>query len=449
MIWHMKNGIFNRQSLLELSLLAIFGAGLFISHFIVDNNNRVLTSPGIHLAGSGLTVHLPEQHGWRGVKEWQFEKDNTFVLPAVLMGRSEAIVEVSWNYILTSTAKSSRQALEQLVSKKEGDLQNVQQTAGSCPMEYVRLFTSDYGRQQYTAAVLLDFGRVLTLQVVSKMDPVLAQDVFLTLTDGLEYQKPDEITRGVELLKNVRTLGMDLFAADPSRYYLIRDPSGNVLGHETIEVRFSAEQPLQINKTTSLPTGAVVQREHQFKSSKPFETFVWECQIADPVKSPDTLRLTFKEDGVLLAENAAGHTQTLYPGPAMAGEILLDWLVRYFLETQQQQSMVDILYFDGTLIPSQLSSIPPAEALGKTQEMAFAVRVEMLNGWLTEFYFDANKKPLGKITRESARRILLWDPVESKEIEKYIKKPPVRKGPVARREAKKENMILCLARETL
>jgi hypothetical protein len=449
MIWRMKNGIFNRESLLELSLLAIFGTGLFISKLIVDKGGRVLMGPGISLAGSGLTVHLPEQYGWRGVKQWQFEKDNSFVLPAVLMGRSDAIIEVSWKYHLTSTAKSSRQALEQLVSKTEGDLQNVRQTAGSFPMEYVQLSDSDYGQQQYIAAALLDFDRVLTLQVVSKMDPALAQDVFLTLTDVLEYQKPDEITRGVELLKKARTFGMDLFAADPSRYYLIRDPSGNVLGYEIIEVRFSAQQPLQINKTTSLPTGVVVQREHQFKSSKPFETFVWECQSADPVKSPGTLRLTFKEDGVLLAENAAGHTQTLYPGPAMAGEILLDWLVRYFLETQQQQSMVDILYFDGTLIPSQLSSIPPAEALGKTQEMAFAVRVEMLNGWLTEFYFDANKKPLGKITRESARRILLWDPVESKEIEKYIKKPPVRKGPVARREAKKENRVLCFTRETL
>jgi hypothetical protein len=444
----MRNGIFSRQSILELSLLAVFAAGLFSAKLIVDFRGRILLGPGIQLAGSGLTVFLPTQHGWRGLKQWQYERDNTFVLPASLMGRSSPIVDVSWKYILASTVGGSRQVLEELASETDGKLLDIQSTTGSCPMEYGPLSAPQYGDQHYIGAAVLDFGRVLVLQVKGQAgDPFLVQEVFLALARSLEYKKPDELTKGVELLTKARNFGTELFPSEPSTNFLIRDASGNVRGYETVQVQIDPKQQLQITRTTSLTTGVAGQREHRFESFRPFEMFDWRCQNNNHSRPPGSYHLELKEDKMLTIEDTAGQTRAFQPGPVMTGEILLDWLVRYFLETEQQKTVVDILYFDGLIIPAQIFSIPPAEAMGKTEEMAFAVRIESLGGSATEFYFGADKKLLGKITMDPSRKILLWEPVEANEIKKYFDMPPSRKGPTAKSRTEKENEFLCLMKE--
>ena len=160
-----------------------------------------------------------------------------------------------------------------------------------------------------------------------------------------------------------------------------------------------------------------------------------------------TFCLEFKDNGIMIIEDTAGHTRSVRPGPVIAGEILLDWLVRYFLETEEQKIAVDILYFDGQIIPTQIFLLPPAEAMGKTEELAFAVRAESPTGLAWEFYFDADKKLIGKISLEIPRKILLWDSVEAGEIEKYFKTQPARKGPTAKRDTEKENRLFDIIKE--
>jgi hypothetical protein len=444
MIWHMKTVIFNRQSILEVALLAVFAMGLFVSKIIVDYTNRIILGPEIPLAGSGVTVYLPAQNNWRGLKQWQYERDNSFVLPARLMSRSTPIVDVLWKYILTSAHQNSRQALEELASEAGGTLSGTQSTRGDCPMEYVMIPVSP-DEAQVIGVVMLDFGRVLVLQVKGYINsPFSIENVFLTLARSLKYNKPDELTRGVEFMEKARTLGIDLFLSDPSRQYLIRDVSGNIGGYETIHTEIESQHRLHIARLTSLPTGVVQQREHQFESAHPLEIFNWVCRNSANTRPLGTFCLELKENGILIIEDTAGKTQTVQAGPAVAGEILLDWLVRYFLEIEQQKITVDLLYFDGQIIPTQIFLLPPAQALGKTENLAFAVRAESAAGSTWEFYFDADKKLLGKITLEVPRRILLWDSVESDEIEKYLKIPTAAKGPTAKRDVKKEIPFLAL-----
>jgi hypothetical protein len=449
MIWRMKNGIFNRQSILEVTLLALFAMGLFVSKIIVDYRNRIILGPGIQLASSGITVHLPIQNDWRGLKQWQYERDNTFVLPACLMGKTNPVVDVLWKYILTSASQNSRQLLKELVSEAGGVISDTQSTTGDCPMEYAEILTSQ-NEEQYIGVVMLDFGRVLVLQVKGQTNgPFLIKNIFLTLANSLKYSKPDELTRGVEFLEKARSFGTALFSSDLSKQYFIRDVSGNIAGYETTHTQVDSQQRLHITRLTSLASGVVRQREHQFESTSPLEKFCWRCQNSANTRSLGAFSLELNENGRLIIEDTAGKTQTIQPGPAIAGEILLDWLVRYFLETEQQKIAVDILYFDGQVIPTQIFLLPPAQALGKTEELAFTVRAETLSGSAWEFYFDADKKLLGKITLEVPRKILLWDSVEANEIEKYIKLPPARKGPMVKKEIKKENTMLVITKGKL
>ena len=206
MIWRMRSGLFNRQSFLELSLLAVFAAGLLIAKLVVDSRSRILLGPGIQLIGSGLTVHLPVQRGWQGLTQWQYERDNSFVLPARLASRLSPVMDVYWMYKLNTTAHNSRQVLEELASEAGGKLQDVQDIADAWPMKYGRLSTLQDGNERYIGTVPLDFGRVLVLQVQSGAgDPALAKEVFLTLARSIRYETPAELARGVELLQKARS----------------------------------------------------------------------------------------------------------------------------------------------------------------------------------------------------------------------------------------------------
>lgn len=447
MICHMKTGIFNRQSILEVTLLALFALGIFVSKIIVDYKSRIILGPEIQLAGSGLIVHLPSQNDWRGLNQWQYERDNTFVLPACLASRTIPVIDVLWKYILTSASQNSRQILEELILEAGSVLSKTQSTKGDCPMEYV-VFPVSPTETQAIGAVKLDFGRILVLQVKGQINsPFPIENVFLDLARSLKYNKPDELTRGVEFLEKARIFGTDLFLSDPSRQYLIHDVSGNIGGYETIQTQIDSQQRLHIARLTSLPTGAVEQREHQFESAKPLELFNWVCRNSANTRLLGTFCLEFKENRVLIIEDTAGKRQTVQPGPAIAGEILLDWLVRYFLETEQRKIAVDLLYFDGQIIPTQIFLLPPAQALGKTENLAFAVRAESLAGSAWEFYFDGDKQLLGKITLEAPRKILLWDCVGTDEIEKHLKIPAANKGPTAKKEMEKDNMIFGIMKE--
>ena len=439
----MRSGLFNRQSFLELSLLAVFAAGLLIARLVVDSRSRILLGPGIQLIGSGLTVHLPVQRGWQGLTQWQYERDNSFVLPARLASRLSPVMDVYWMYKLNTTAHNSRQMLEELASEAGRKLQDVQDIADAWPMKYGRLSTLQDGNERYIGTVPLDFGRVLVLQVQSGAgDPALAKEVFLTLARSVRYETPAELARGVELLQKARRFETKkFFSSLQPRTFLIRDAAGSVRGYETVQVEIDSQGRLRIDKTTVFNTAALRRKEHLFESSRPFETFDWRCQDGEISEPSGGCRLQLKEGGVLTREDSPGQTRVAPSGPATVSEILLDSLVRYFLETEQQKTVVDILYADGLIIPAQMSSIPLALALAKGGEMAFAVRADSLNGATTEFYFTADKKPLGKVTVESRRGILLWEPAELKEIEKHFNTQAVRKGATAKNGNEKKSCL--------
>lgn len=439
----MQKARLSRQSFLEIALLATVVAGIFFAKLIVDSKGRILLTPGITLSGSGLTVHLPLQNNWRTLKEWQYERDNSFVLPAKLVERSIPIMDVYWKYDLNTTAADSRQALEETVSRAGGRLYDTARTTVSCPMEYGRVIMPQNRIELYVGAARLDFGRVLILQVQSSPeDTSSAKAIFLTLANSVRYEKPAELTRGEELLQKLRQFETSVLFADiPRQNLLARDAGGGARGYETAQFTVDTRGRVQIDKTMAFRTSAVIRRkENLFESAHPFETFDWRCQ-SDSVSSPSGIfSLRLKDDGVLTIEDPAGRTQTCRPGPVIVSQMLMDVFVRFFLEAEQQKTVLDVLYDDGRIIPAQISSIPLEQAKAKAQEMAFAVRVESLNGATTEFYFDADKKSLGKLTLEVNRQTLLWELTDQKDIEKYFHTPSARKGPMA--ETKTENRVL-------
>lgn len=424
----MQKGLFNKRSFSELALLAIFAAGLFFAHFVVQGRAQIRLGQGYELAGSGVSVHWPAEPGWQGLTQWQLEQKNCIVLPA---RSTRPVVEVQWIYCLSTGAASSEALLDQLGTEFGGTIIDKAASSGSMPMQTGRLISAKARGDCYLGAVVLDFGRTLTLRVQSEEDMFYARDVFMALAESVEYNKPAALSAGIDLLEEARHYGAEkIFSSKESQGFLIVDAAGGVRGYESMQTKQDSDGKLRIDKTVVINTAAVQRKDYTFDSAEPFREFHWQNHYSSSAGQGSVFQLHLK-DGQLTVQDPTAQIQTFLPSPVTVSEILLDDLVRFFVDHLQQAVVLDILGSEGRIIPSQIQSIPPTQALGAPGGTAYAVRIESLGVATMEFYFDADKKLLGKTAAAGRGGVLLWKPATPQEIEKYFDTRPVRKGPVA------------------
>jgi hypothetical protein len=424
----MQKELFNKRSFSELALLAIFAAGLFFANFVVRARSQIRLGQGYELVGSGVSVHWPAEQGWQGLTQWQLEQKNCIVLPA---RSTHPVVEVQWIYCLSTTAATSEALLDQMGAEFEGTIIDKAVSSGATPMQIGRLVSTKTRGDCYLGAVALDFGRTLTLRVQSEDDLFYARDVFMALAESVEYNKPAALSAGIDLLEEVRRYDTKkFFSGEEKQNFLIVDAAGSVRGYDRMQTKQGADGKLHIEKTVVINTAAVQRKDYTFDSADPFCEFHWQNHYSNSAGQGSVFQIHLKDE-LLTIQDPTAQVQTFLPSPVTVCEILLDDLIRFFINDSQQTVVLDILSSEGRIIPSQIQPIPPTQALRAPNDTAYAVRIESPSVVATEFYFDANKKLLGKITAASRGGVLLWKPATPQEIEKYFDTKPVRKGPVA------------------
>lgn len=425
----MQKGLFNTRSFSELALLAIFAAGLFFANLVVKTRSQIRLGQGYELVGSGVSVHWPAEVGWQGLTQWQLEQKNCIVLPA---RSSQPVVEVQWVYCLSTTAASSEALLDQLGMEFDGTVTDKAVSSGSTPMQIGRLVSDKNRGDCYLGAVVLDFGRTLTLRVQAMDDLFYARDVFMALAGSIEYKKPEALAAGIDLLEEARRYGLEqVFSGEKRGSLLILDAAGSVRGYESTQTKHDSNGKLHIDKTIVIHTATVRRRDYTFDSADPFCGFQWKNSYSNSAGQTSVFQFYLK-DGQLTIQDPMAQVLTFLPSPAMACEILLDDLIRFFIGRKQKTIVLDLLSSEGRIIPSQIRSIPPTQAFNSPSGTVYAVRVESPGTATMDFYFDANKKLLGKTIAAGKGGGLLWRPATTKEIEKYFDTQPVPKGPVAK-----------------
>lgn len=427
MIGVMSKGLFNKHSFSELALLAIFAVGLFSANLIVKQRSFIRVGPPMILPGAGVTVHLPAEPGWQGLTEWQYEMNNCFVIVA---RRNRPVIEVQWRYCLTAPAKSNREILDLIAKQSNGQLQDITTLSVPCPMQFAHLVSPKAEEDRFVGVAMLDFGRVLILEVRAAEDVFYGRDVFITLAQTLEYKLPSELTAGIELLENAQRFGADkFFPSEEGQTLLVRDAARSIRGYERTQIKQDSEGNLRIDKTTVVNTAAIRRKEQTFESANPFRGFRWQNRYSGLSGQGSVFQLELS-NGMLTVREPAGQSRTLEPGPSAVSEMLLDGLIPFFLDSGQPKIVLDIISPEGRITPAIIEAISTSDSTAKADELAHAVRVNLIQGGKMEFYYAADKKLLGKLTTAGRGGALLWEPSTRQEIDKYFDTRPQRSGPV-------------------
>jgi hypothetical protein len=425
----MQKGLFNKHSFSELALLAIFAIGLFSANLIVKMRSLIRVGPPVTLQGAGVTIHLPAERGWQGLTEWQYEMNNCFVILARL---NRPVIEVQWRYFLSAPAKNNRDILELVAKQSNGKLEDITTLDGPCPMQFAHLVSPKTEEERFVGVAMLDFGRVLMLEVRSAEDVFYGRDVFITLAQSMEYKQPSELSAGIELLENAQRFGADkFFPSEEGQTLLVRDAARSVRGYERTQIKQDSEGNLRIDKTTVVNTAAIRRKEQTFESANPFRGFRWQNRHSGLSGQGSLFQLDLS-NGLLTVREPAGQSRTFEPGPSAVSEMLLDGLVPFFLDSGQPKIVLDIISPEGRITPAIIEAISASDSTARSEELAYAVRVNLISGGKMEFYYAADKKLLGKLTTAGRGGALLWEPSSRQEIDKYFDTLPQRSGPVVR-----------------
>ena len=427
MIGRMDYELIKRYSVAEIALLALFVLGLAIAQIIVKVRHRVILSEPISLIGSGLSVSMSNNLGWEHETSWRHESDNNIALVGQLQIDRSRGVSVQWRYCFGSPVESAQEILLQRVQQSDSTISDAETLSGSVPMEY-GIVTPAGGSSEpfYFGVVRLDFGRHLELQVYThQVDLYYAEDILLALAKSIQYELPQELQYGKDLL--------GVFWKDTSLSLLFRKKSDesfliNNVNSQSIGYLHNQHSTRIVDGKTQLQI-SIRQYEHNvslldstFWLNGGEKLFLWKTTFQRAgMNDPRVYTVANESDGTVKISSNFNEDSQFVSDSLLLPELFLPECVLLFLKMQQSKVIVDVLSPDGMIVPTVIETIGVDSALARSEEIAFAVKIDFLNNpnSFEELYFNTNQKLIGRFEQQGSRQ-RLWDITTAKELEKIF-----------------------------
>lgn len=415
----MNNELIKRYSLLEISLFLIFAVGLFLASLIVQVRQKVTLTEPIPLKGSGVAVSLPDGEGWEYTGSWNYEVDNSMTLIAEHELYNRWDVQVRWRYIFSFGPETPQQRLQQHAQSAGVSNIDINETSGPHPMVYgCYPPMSENAPEIYFGIIPLEFGRAIELQVQSyRFGDEGVWNLFLALAQALEYETPAQLQRGLESLRSYTPAASQQSEdAENVSAFLIRDTHNRNIGYYTFSrsgLGFQSEYFELKNRH--------IQSNMWFKRWP--EEMIWKTKVsAVGIQGTQTYDVQTDADGTLRVKSNVKQSEQMFHTHFLLPEVLLEDFARTISETSDQ-ICIDILTYDGRIVPAYLQVIPLDEAHAKSKDAAVVVRVDyqVANDYFEELIFDDSGRLLGKYTRTPNGKIRLWDATTLQKVKEIFK----------------------------
>ncbi len=413
----MNSEIVKKYSLCELALLGILALGLAMAGLVVKNRSLIRLGDPIDLPASGLTVCLPTGSAWQSLAGWQYEQDNSFVLPAKLLYKTIPVVQIQWKYALAEEPIEPQRYLEKAAGQLKGIVLETAILDGTPKINYIHVIDEQGGSEMMLGVAVLDYQRILTLHVKTAQNAASCQSIFRSLAASMRYEKPAELTEGIRLLNAFGENAKNQFD-NTVACHLIKNGQGSVQAG-SIQRQKKLPDAMVVDWTLFEKRSAVPQKEYHFKSPLSLSSFTLEY----------TLVMQNGRAAVQMELNSNRHLQirqgpkqtVVYPGPAAVSDMLLALLIDFYRQQPPQKICLDIIASDGSIRPAIISSLPVEQASAKAQEMASAIRVQSVGGAFEEYYYDRDQKPIGRLTLSTRQQPLIWEPASETDVKKHFK----------------------------
>ncbi len=435
------NGL-DKTSLASAFLLLLFAGGLGLAMLLVNSRATVALSEPIPLPGEGLSVVLPVGAGWKTLREWTYEQDNSFALVAVYSLPGALPIEVRWQYRLAEPHLSPEALLNETAKRFSGITSSLKKFDGPLPFFQIHLFSRTNGEQLLLSAAVPQKGRALMLQLKSYSEPLYLSDLFEQLAGRVQFQ-PDPR----------RQFGSRLFDEVSRRFYpqwleklthrpevfVLTSPVGQVLGYSKTA----------LSKSDS-GNSAVVELEQlfrqidsprllsRFESADNLSEFTWTTARQIRRRPLQTL-LRRQPDGSLQIEDSYQRPELIWPAKNAVPEFLLPLTARALLRCEQPQAVLDLIAFSGQVVPILLSRSEASATAGRPEQTQFVVKIEFLHHSenYEEYYYDGEQNLLGRLEVLPGQPSRLWKAADEADFQRFLnpssRKPDqiVQKGPLS------------------
>ncbi|MEN8127400.1 MAG: hypothetical protein ABFR90_06300 [Planctomycetota bacterium] len=420
-----------RYSLTEIVLLAILMIGLFIAGLIVKKSARILLSDPLTLFGSGLSVAMPANPGWEHTPVWQYEgSESCMTLVAQFGSPRRGRIAVRWRYIFSTPAGSEQELLTRHAYEAAATIHGVEKIGRQHPMIYARMISNSAATadQFYLGIMRLDDNRSVELIVQSSgVSGLYEENVFRSLAESIQYQKPQQQTDGLAFMDEFLQVQSQSLSGEllSDEAFLIKDAvRGRPLGYYS--ARYSLyndqEQALRQLQIQHLESGAL-----KLESSLWFDTaqkdYRWETDLIRPgTAEAQEYRIRSDESGRLSVECNVKDTKTFPADQFFLPEPLLHELARQFLRSEYDDVIVDVLSAAGQLVPVCLEKISPDSTKIKPENTKAVVQIVYLHiqNSYEELFFDDAQNLLGKYEQQPRSRPRIWEAVPADELRRIF-----------------------------
>ncbi len=405
-----------KYSVIEVVLLCIFALSLLIGRFVVIQHRKIRLSEPIELRFTGLSVALPTDHGWQEKREWQYhQQDNDIMLTSRLMVGRQITAIVQWRYMLAPEKTGVPQQLSDRVVAAGAEISNTGQIdCGNVMMEWAQAEVPGGIRDVFFGVAELQRGRTIELEVIAPTDPDLAQEVFGKVAKTLKFTPNDLLEKGAAFVEQIKDTGIrKLLEAEigssGERIYLIDDNAYNIagfsvdifedLGADAAPAGVKAKQALYV-----LQTNEWVGENSSFDCDNRFDEFTWQSKYSRPdAESTPVVAVEQVKNGPMrVVSRAFDKEKEYWTGRGTIAKILVDPILKVFLDSSISEMVVDIVYSNGIIVPAMVSKTDPFQTKAESDDLSYAVRLDFLHGekQYQIVYFDRDGKIVKKLDQK-------------------------------------------------
>jgi hypothetical protein len=411
-----------KYSVIEVVLLCIFALSLLIGRFVVIQHRKIRLSKPIELEFTGLSVALPTGHGWQEKCEWQYhQRDNDIMLTSRLMVGRQIAAIVQWRYMLAPEKTGIPQQLSNRVVAAGAEISNTGQiNCGNVMMEWAQAKVPGGIRDVFFGIAELQNGRTIELEVIAPADPDLAQEVFGKVAKILKFTPNDLLEKGAAFVEQIKDAGIrKLLEAEVGssgeRVYLIGDNMYNIagfsidvfedLGADADPAGVKAKQALYV-----LQANEWAGEDSSFDCDDRFDEFTWQSKYSRPnAESTPVVAIEQVKNGPMrVISQAFDKEKEYWVGRGTIAKILVDPILKVFLDSSISEMVVDIVYSNGIIVPTMVSKADPFLAKAESDNFSYAVRLDFLHGeeQYQIVYFDRDGKIVKKLDQKE--HLLPW-----------------------------------------
>ena len=389
----------------KIAFLGLFVVTLLIAHFIVTSKSSIVLSGPIELDRSGLSISIPTGKGWHGDEQWVYHK-NTFVLRSVLyLGSGKGVAEVYCNYKIGAMKFSLEDKFEEKASDVGGKVSETgQRQIDTLTIDWAVVKREASLTSMVFGIVQLPNARQLEIkvrQVIGEND--LAEEIFWQVVESMKFEDNQLLTAGGEIVENIKNRGIGRFLDDQEQQvcFIIKDQASRTIGFSMdVMISLIPKTLTNIQAATFFYMRGRQSREQIafFQSDNSFDTFNWKSETSHQI-GKSGVEIAMDEDGIMTIKNFAtsAEEKTYLPGDAGVPNILLDFVLSELLESDHQEIIVDVIDFDGTIIPMLVSKVE------KGDDAAYTLMVEMLDGqgFSEQVYLDDQKRIQKRVLQQN------------------------------------------------